>query len=359
MKKICFFVGNLNLSGGTERVSTSIANELAKIGYEVLMLNLWEGESPFFTLNPNVKNYQIYSCRVSFLKNYLKTVYKLRKFLKKHQITDLIVVESMLSLFSLPASTGLPIQHITWEHFNYNVDLGKKSRKLARYMSRLFSDKIVTLTERDRQIWLTKTIGKADIISIPNPSPYLISKNIPKLENKVVLAVGRLTYQKGFDLLIDAWKIVKDNPKLGDWKLRIIGEGEDKELLDSLIQSSHLQSSVELLPFSNKINKFYESASIYCLSSRFEGLPMVLIETQSFGLPTVAFDCDTGPKEIIEHNRSGYLCEAENINDLAKNLEKMMLIHKEDYVAMSNEAKKIMSDKFEINKIIGKWVSIL
>lgn len=358
MKTICFFCGNLNNAGGTERVSTSVANALVEKGYNVLMLNLWEGNKPFFDLASNIKNTQLYPKRVSFSKQYLQTVFKLRNFLKDNKVNTLIVVESMLSLFSLPARIGLNINHITWEHFNYNVTLGQGGRALSRHLSRLFSNKIVTLTEADKKIWEKKTFGNAEIIAIANPSPYPISQHLPSQANKTVLAVGRLTYQKGFDLLIQAWKLVKNEPHFSEWKLNIVGDGEERQDLDDKIEQYDLESTVRLFPFSNNINKFYLEASLYCMSSRFEGLPMVLIEAQSFGLPIVSFDCDTGPSEIIENNKSGFLCKKENIQDLAEKLQILMKLSEDEYNNMVLAAKESVK-KFSLARIIEKWEEII
>lgn len=359
MKKICFFGGNLNHSGGTERVSTAIANGLAKQGYDVVMLNLYEGLDPFFEQHPSIKNEQLYSKNVSMAKNYFSTVLKLRTFLKQHNIETLIVVESMLALFSLPAVTGLNINHITWEHFNYNVDLEKKARRIARHLSRLFSDNIITLTERDKEIWQQRTVGRAKIFAIPNPSPYPISDHTPTLNNKIVLAVGRLTYQKGFDLLLQAWAILKTKPEAQDWILQIVGEGEDKPLLDSLIHSLNLTDSVTIYSFSNQVSLYYQNASIYCMSSRFEGLGMVLIEAQSFGLPCVSFDCDIGPREIIEHGVSGYLVEPNNVVHLADNLSSLIRLDIDSYLGMSNNSKLNIINKFNEDEIIKLWSVIV
>ena len=358
MKTICFFCGNLNHAGGTERVATSIANALAEKGYNILMLNLWEGDKPFFDLNKKIKSSQLYSQRVSFSKQYLQTILKLRIFLKENKVDTLVVVESMLSLFSLPAKIGLVINHITWEHFNYNVTLGQKGRALSRHLSRLFSNKIVTLTEADKQIWEKKTIGKAEIIAISNPSPYAISEHIPSQMNKTVLAVGRLTYQKGFDLLIQAWKLVKNEPHFSEWKLNIVGEGEDKKLLEQIILDLELSTSVNLFPFSNTLSEYYESSSVYALSSRFEGLGMVLMEAQSFGLPAVSFDCEFGPSEILDHNKSGFLCKPEDVSDLALKLKALMSLSEQEYNGMVSYAKKSVG-KFSLDKIIDKWEEIV
>lgn len=358
MKKICFFCSNYGHSGGTERVSTAIANGLAEQGYEVVMLSLFGGFPPFFEQHPSILNAQLYSTNVSFTKHYFATLLKLRAFVKAQRIDTLIAVESMLALYSLPAVMGLKIKHITWEHFNYNVDLGRKTRRIARHLSRLLSDKIVTLTERDKEIWLKNSKGSAEIMAIPNPSPYAISDNTPLLANKRVLAIGRLTYQKGFDLLLQAWQQFKAKPDTQDWQLQIVGEGETKAQLEALLQSLNIQDSVSILPFSNNVSSYYQNASIYCMSSRFEGLPMVLIESLSFGLPIVSFDCDTGPSDIIENGKNGYLCQPNNIQDLADKLHQLAMLNEKDYLLMSENSKK-SAVKFNPKMILQQWREIL
>lgn len=358
MKKICFLNGNLNHSGGTERVATAIANELAQKEYDVVMLNMWEGDSPFFVLHSSIKNARLYPQRVSFAKNYINAVLKLRKFLKENQIETLVVVESMLSLFSLPAVFGLNIKHITWEHFNYNVDLGKKGRRLARHLSRFLGDEIVTLTEKDREIWLKNTKGRAKVTAIVNPSPYQATDYVPSRENKTVLAVGRLTYQKGFDLLLKSWHYLKSQDLHNDWKLIIVGEGEDKLLLENLVEEYQLNNSVELKPFTKNIAEYYQHSSLYCMSSRFEGFGMVLVEAHTFGLPVVSFDCEIGPSEIVIDKESGLLAQPENIQDLAEKLCILMNSSENEYRQMSLMAKESIK-RFNIDSVIKSWIDIL
>ena len=227
MKKICFFTGNLNLSGGTERVCSTIANALQEQGYEVSVINLHEGEKPFFPLHKEINNKQLFSKRVSFSKNYIQVVKKLRSFCKTNSIDTLVIVESMLALFSVPALAGLGIKHICWEHFNFNVDLGQKKRRFARQLAARFCDWVVVLTEQDCAYWLQHSRHKGQIVAIPNPLPFPIQDaHTPSQESRIVLSVGRLTPQKGFDLLLAAWKEVAPFAPL--WRLRIIGDGEDR-----------------------------------------------------------------------------------------------------------------------------------
>lgn len=113
--------------------------------------------------------------------------------------------------------------------------------------------------------------------------------------------------------MVDAWGLLP--PQLRrEWKLLIIGDGEAKPLLEKKIEELGIGDSVELVGATNAVFSYFESVSVYCLSSRFEGLPMVLLEASAFRLPIVAFDCDTGPGELVEDNRNGMLVEAGEVN---------------------------------------------
>ena len=122
-------------------------------------------------------------------------------------------------------------------------------------------------------------------------------------------------------MLLQAWlKISKEVP---DWRLQIVGEGEDREKLQQFIADNNLTSSVELVGNSNNMEAYYRQAEIFCLSSRFEGFPMVLLETLCFGLPVVSFDCDTGPAEILD-NTGSILVPAQDVNQFAAALLQLM-----------------------------------
>ena len=182
---------------------------------------------------------------------------------------------------------------------------------LARRYSRF-----VVLTRQDREFW-----GPMDNIRVIG-NPVGFSHEAPAaLEGKCVIAVGRYSYQKSPDRLVDAWKLIKDKE---GWTLRLVGDGELRPLLEQQIKRLSLEGSVVLGRCESDMESVYRSASVLALSSRYEGQPMVLLESQAFGVPAVSFDCKCGPGEIIDEGKTGFLVKEGDIPALAEALEKLM-----------------------------------
>lgn len=357
MKKICFLVGNIGLAGGTEKVTTLLASNIDRERYNVFILNIFDGRQPFFYLNKNVKNDCLYDEKISLKTRYIKTIIKIREYIKKNKIDTLVVVDSISCIFTIPALVGINTKHICWEHFNYNNDMGARSRKLGRYLASLFSDCIVTLTNKDLQNWKNNLPVRGEIKAIPNPNPYSVDiDHSPTLSQKTVLSVGRLSYEKGYDLLLEAWKIISDS--ISTWKLVIVGEGLELAKLKKMANDLKINNSVDFVGKQTDIPFFYKKASFFCLSSRFEGLPMVLLECQSFGLPAVAFNCDTGPSEIIIDNVNGKLVKNGDIEDLSKKILELINLTKDQYSHYVVNSKVNM-ERFEIKKVLEMWNEIL
>lgn len=356
MKKICFLIGNLNNSGGTERVTTLIANALAEKKYQVSILSLAGGKQSFFELESDIKTYSLYPEKISFKKNFLGAVWRIRQFVTQHQIDTLVVVDSISCIFTLPALYGLKVKHICWEHFNFKNNNGVKFRDYGRKLAAKYCDYVVTLTKRDKELW-EKGLKKinAKIVSIANPVPYENIDNIPSLEYKTILTVGRLTHVKGFDLLINAWsKIAQQVP---DWKVVIVGSGEDELMLKQMAKDLHVEDSIVFAGQQKDMDQFYRQVSFFCMSSRFEGLPMVLLEAQSYGLPIVAFDCDTGPRELINiHN--GWLVEPDNIEKLSTTLLRVINLDDRSYNTKVKDSLLNIKN-FSIESTVRFWEKVI
>jgi glycosyltransferase involved in cell wall biosynthesis len=352
--KVLFLAGNLNHAGGTERVGTLIANKLYEIGYDVTLASIYGGDKPFFPQATGVKSISISTAAGRTLYKTPKIIYKIRKLLYSEKFDAIVTIESMSVLFTLPASFCLPVKNVCWEHFNFKSDLGKVGRRIARQLAARFCDSVVTLTEKDKKYWLDNTKHKSQINAIANPCPFSTQPLFESQQSKVVLAVGRLTFQKGFDLLLQAW--VNVNKACPDWKLKIVGDGEDKTILNRFIEDNQLVENVELVGKTDYIQEFYKNAEIFCLSSRFEGFPMVLLETLSFGLPVVSYDCDTGPEEVLSGTGS-LLVEPSNTDALALSLIK--LINDEKSREEISIKSRIKASDYQIDAIIKHWDELL
>ena len=375
--KILLVIGGLNNGAGTERVCSMIANSLSESGHEIVLASIGPCDTPFFPINKDIKIIPLIDFSSSNLgrlpvsaydiKNFYNTifrirnklsdkpkiVYKIRKILRNERIDTVIAVDTDCIEFTLPAAFGLPVKHICWEHFNFNVNQGKKRSKLRQRAAR-YCEAIVTLTERDKDNWLKGTIHQSQIISIDNPCPFPVQEYIKEEDTKIVLAVGRLTSQKGFDMLLEAW--IQVNQIMPDWTLKIVGEGEDRSTLTEFIRKNDLTDSVELVGATDNVSKYYQQAEIFCLSSRFEGFGVVLIEALAFGLPIVSFDCDTGPAEILKDSGS-ILVPENNINLLALSLIDLMS-NKEQRKNISLKSKE-KARIYQPDKIINKWIDLL
>lgn len=212
-------------------------------------------------------------------------------------------------------------------------------------------DRFVVLTEEDKGYW-----GDLPNISvIPNAAIESEARRSNCMAHRVI-AVGRLDYQKGFDRLIKAWGIVKKDQDYSDWRLDIFGQGEWKEMLEGMIQNLGLGDSASINHPTNEIWNEYAASSMLVMSSHFEGLPMVMIEAMSCGLPVVTFDCKCGPKDIIENGRNGLLVPEGDVPALADAMKTLM----RDEVLrqrMGAEALKIKS-KYSEEKVMDSWIRL-
>ena len=367
----------INRGGGTDRVGPMLANSLSNAGHEVVFASVGACDKPFFPMNEainvvpltNHSNSDLGRLPISAydIKNLpntifrvknsvfdpIKIIYKTRKLLKDACVDVVIAVDIGCIEFTLPATLGLPIKHICWEHFNFNVDQGKK-RYALRKLAAKYCDAVVTLTERDKSYWLKGTKNKSQIVAIPNPCPFPVQSYIKEENTKVVLAVGHLTHRKGFDMLLESWiQVTKTMP---DWILKIVGDGEDRAVLTEFIEKNNLAHSVKLVGVTDNISKYYKEADIFCLSSRHEGFPMVLLETLAFGLPVVSFDCDTGPAEILE-NTGSVLVPRNDVDNLALSLTTLMK-DGEQRKKISLKSKKT-AKIYQPEKIMSQWKALL
>ena len=358
-KKICFLEGDISRSGGTERVTINIANELAKINnkYEIHILSICKkNENDFFEIRDDIiRNVIFESSTFNAKMDYLKIIFGIRKYLKQNKIDILVDVDTILDMFSIPATRFIKTKFISWEHFNFFENLGVKYRDWGRMLSARYADAIVTITEEDKGYFDENLKLKCPIYHIYNPIPSFQSENIYAINSRTILSAGRLTHQKGFDLLVDVASVVFERHP--DWRWIVLGDGEDRELIRRGIESRSLEENVILKGNVSDMERYYEQSAMFVLTSRFEGFGLVLTEAKSHYLPCISFSCKAGPNEIILDGQNGYLIDCFNVNEMADKI--CILI--EDSNMRSNFSKNALCDteKFHISNVIQQWENLL
>lgn len=352
-KHIAFLIMNFSNGGGTERVTSVVANNLYNRGYSVSIISCKEGETSKFFIEKEISLFSLH-CeeQLNPFKRKLNAFRKLEKIVKKSNIDVLIAVDVALYLYLWPLQKKHVCKCIAWEHFNFYINPNKMVR-YARKLAAEQADCVVVLGKNDLNNYLTHYKHTKNVTYIYNPIAVETSESSP-LAQKRAIAVGRLNHQKGFDMLVESWSLIEK--EVPDWKLDIYGQGPLKDHLQSRIDELKLQN-IKLRGFSDDIHKEYMNSSLFFLSSRFEGFVLVLMEAMATGLPAVSFRCKEGPEETIDDGVNGFLVEEGNIKQFADCAMKLM----KDEVMMKQFASKTKKDlgRFDTEVIINQWVELL
>ena len=383
MKRICFLVDSIFTIGGVQRVTAVIAGALSK-EYDVTIVTFDKPEQKDLTIY-QLQDYHIHYQFFSYptinpVKDRLCKSYSYlyRKLLPQCGITSDIYAHSSFPSERRKALTAIlqkgqydvvigvhaflairlatikeklgNTKVIGWIHNSFEALLREGSPYLGTELKYHYGrqlrklDKTVVLYQQDAEKY-KQTFGFLPV-SIYNPLTLKPGKQSDG-HNKRFLAVGRFSPKhKGFDLLIQAFALFA--PKKQDWKLDIVGDGPEKNTLQQLITDNHLEERVVLHPFTNHIQDYYSSASIYVLSSRWEGMPLVLVEAMSHGLPIIASDLPTCQEILGDY---GLFFKNGDVQELAQRLEEATHI---DWQQKSNEALMI-ARRFNISEIVGQW----
>ena len=378
MKIVYLLPGGLYNSGGMERVITIKANYLSEImNFNVSVVTTEQmGRPVFYPLSEQVHLYHLNIGihekfgKESYIEKCVSRVLKtqeykraLRKLLAEIRPDIIISTLGGLDIGFLNSLQKDSIK-IGELHFpgNYRQLMARKlsdafiPNGIAKIRTWTFKrqceklDKLVVLTREEKALW--KNRHSIDVI--PNPIPFLPSES-SSLCSKKAIAVGRLVYEKGFDLLIEAWKAVAG--KHPDWELNIYGNGNEKDRLIRLIQENRLEQQIKIHEPVKNIQEQYLGSSMFLLSSRYlEALPMVMLEAMGCGLPLVAFDAPCGPKDIISDGVNGFLVTTGDIQTLTEKINQ--LIESKELRQKMGKASKQFAADYQVEKIMKLWIDL-
>ena len=323
--RIRYLLLNAYGAGGTIRTTLSMAGLLAERGHDVEVASVTQRRPrPSFPVPPGVRLVSLTSpfhpirgvTRAALARPTSEFAHPndrlggrltrahdraLRRYVAAQD--DCVVVSTRMSLNLALAGLRTDRQVAVAQEHNH---LAKADAVRASYTACYpCLDALVVLTDGDRVQYEKLLGGSCRVDVIPNALPQGIPLRRSPLTAPVAVAAGSLIRRKGFDLLVDAWEpVAAAHP---DWRLRIYGMGEQRQELLTRIAAAGLADMVTLEGFQPDLAGRLDEASLFVLPSRREGMPMVLLEAMAAGLPVVAFDCPTGPREVLDGGRSGVL----------------------------------------------------
>lgn len=353
-------------SGGMERMLTVIANALC-VDYHITVITAFNNGRPdFFGFEEGVRRVDLGIVRDDFAPKRLRQEYKARleQYLVDNPQDVTISLGSLEYFFLSVLKDGS--KKVLWFHFALNYDMMTCHVSRFRAVNRLVGtlktyrrllvaskyDHVICLSKEDLKRWRRHM---SNVSQIYNPNT-ITKSNEPDYTAKRVIAVGRLDPQKGFDVLISAWKRVAE--LYPDWTLDIYGEGDSRQSLQRQIDELSLGDRVFLRGRSNDMSEEFARHSIMVLSSRYEGFGLVLCEASVCAVPQVSFSCESGPSEIISDRESGILVSP--VGD-----EKKMADALTELMASESLRRKMglcaerLSHRFALPTIVGQWRSML
>ena len=358
-------------AGGVERVVTLKASFFAEqLDYDVtVIITEGKGIDCFFPISDKVKiiNYELdfeELWRLPFLRKivaYYCKQYRFKRMLK----ADLMRIRPNVTISTLRREINfltkiydgsLKIGEVHVNRANYRDLDANNSNPIKRLLARMWMDSLLRHLKRlDKMVVLTDSALNdwpelSNVVKIPDALPFKIDGK-SELSAKRVLSIGRYAYDKGNDLLLQAWAIIEK--QMHNWSLDVYGNGNKAPYQKQMTELGVDQQRCHLFGPVADVKTEYLSSSVFVLPSRFEGFGLVIIEAMACGVPVIAFDCENGPRSIIADGETGFLIPAFDINLLAEKVMLLMNDHELRY-RMGKNAQKAAS-QYDIERIGHQW----
>ncbi|MGA9998476.1 MAG: glycosyltransferase family 4 protein [Pyrinomonadaceae bacterium] len=381
--KITLVIASLN-GGGAERVASGMANYWAERGREISLLTMCGSRlSPCYDLHPKVMRHDLGIkpyCRsmpdqrsLSLLLEMLKgcsqaelsvfipdfnRILALREAIVSLRPRAIISFIDVTNIRTLLATQGLGLPVIISEQCDpYHNNLGEGWEGLRR-LSYPQAKYLTVLTEEAASYFSSFMDGRVRVMPNPIPNAARLAHDETETRRKAgrtLLAMGRLAYEKGFDLLLEAFAFVAQRQP--GWRLQIWGEGELRPQLEHLVSTLGLTGRVQFGGFTKIPFEVMRQADLFVVPSRCEGFSNVLAEAMACGLPVVSFDCPSGPRHIVRDGIDGVLVPPQDVPALAATLERLMVDENERRRLAANAPKAV--ERFGIEKVMSAWEQLL
>ncbi len=351
-KRILLVTGSLQ-GGGAERVLSDMANYWAERGVEVAFAT-WSGPdvADFYTLDGRVQrvwmNVSSRRTRVGAVGENLRRLRRLREVIRSVHPGTVLSFITTSNVLTIASAAGIDVRVVVSERVEPSADVTVPPswNALRRLMYR-HADCVVTQTAAAGD-WIEQHCRTEPLV-LPNPL-----RDLPRIKverEPLVVGIGRLDRQKGFDLLLEAFARVAES--LPAWRLALVGEGREEAALRKQCKQLGLQHRVEFVGHVKDVETWMARAGLVVQPSRFEGFPNVLLECMAMGAAVISADCPSGPSEIIEDRTSGRLVEIDNVAELTDAMSELMS-DDEQRGALGREAIKVR-ERYRREKVMADW----
>lgn len=347
--KLLYVTNGINGSGGLERVLSVKASSLAEdFGYEVSILVLNHADqNPFYHFSPKIsfRSIEVGGNPLQYWRSYRRSI---QRIVNNVQPDIISVCDDGLKGFFLPSLIKTRAKWIYERHasIQLNTDTSIKGKLMQSLMKMQVPkfDRFVVLTKGNVAEW-----NRPNVVVIPNPLSF-DTHEVSPLDQKRIIAVGSQSYNKGYDLLIDIWQNLE--PHYPEWALHVFGKVDSQDLFKRMAEERRLKSLFFHDPVQD-IKTEYLKSSILALPSRSEGFGMVLIEAMACGVPCVAFDCPSGPGDIISDKQDGFLIPNGNTVLFTEKL-RLLMTDLEERRKLGIKARENVR-RYHPKKIVEQW----
>lgn len=358
------FLNHSMRCGGAERVTANLANEWVLDGTSVAIATFSDTNSDFYELDERIERLEIQLAGASngLIRGLFANVSRLcavRQAIKRTRPDFVVGVMTVPSILAILAAIGLNTKVIVTEHNHPPMLRMSAMWEHLRRLTFRHAASVIALTKETAN-WLERNCRCKNVRVIPNPvavseretAPVLRPNDVVQRNTQLLLAVGRLTRQKGFDLLIEAFSRI--HRKVPSWQLAIVGEGELRADLEKMVVERQLGDSIVLPGRAGNIIDWYRRADLYVLSSRFEGFSLTLAEAMANGCPAISYDCDVGPRDIIRDGVDGRLVSPPG--DVAALADELLsLMTDEPQRLQFAKAASDVAVRFAPDRIANQW----